>query len=89
MYIYLQKKREEIFTDEYKTVAYIKENKNGKDKRKGLECKAMFKPKRTINETEFHKLASYIMLEAEKKQELLNFLFTSIFSVQENIALNE
>lgn len=49
----------------------------------------MFKPKRTINETEFHKLASYIMLEAEKTQELLNFLFTSIFSVQENIALND
>lgn len=29
----------------------------------------MFKPKRTINKTESHKLASYIMLEAEKKQD--------------------
>ena len=28
----------------------------------------MFKPKSTINKTEFHKLVSYIMLEAEKSR---------------------
>ena len=47
----------------------------------------MFRPKRTISKTEFHKLGSCKMPEAGKKQKLLNSLFTSIFSAQESVAL--
>lgn len=55
--------------------------------KKGLGLGEMFRPKRTINRAEFHKLDSYIMLEAEKKQKLLNPPVISIFTVQENVAL--
>lgn len=81
----IQKKRE-IIKDKYKTVAYIKEHKNSKDKRKGLEWGKMFRPKITINKVDFHKLDSSIMLETEEKQEFLNSLFTFVFSLQETIA---